>query len=104
MLFFSYNNNSISVQINLVHFAVLSFVPLVDITQTPTMQGLQGRTQVEGLGVTLELDILQKTLLPAHTRLIIFAYFLLVDLSTYCKYHGMKLHANFKEHCNWVKM
>ena len=24
------------------------------------------------------------------------AYFLLVNLSTYCKYHGMNLHANFK--------
>jgi len=28
-----------------------------------------------------------------------FPIHLLVNLSTYCKYHGRKLHANFKEHC-----
>jgi len=34
---------------------------------------------------------------------IVFADFLLVNLSTSCKYHGMNLHANFKEHCKWAK-
>ena len=41
-----------------------------------------------------------KTLLPAQ---IIFAYFLLVTVSTQCKHHGMNLNANFKEHCIWAK-
>ena len=44
-----------------------------------------------------------KTLLPAQRRLTVFAYFLLVNLSTYCKYHRINLHANFKEHCKWAK-
>jgi len=44
-----------------------------------------------------------KTLLLAQRRLIVCAYFLLVNLSTCCKYHGMNLHANFKEHCKWPK-
>ena len=44
-----------------------------------------------------------KTLSPAQRRLIVFAYFLLVNLSTWCKYHRMNLHANFKEDCKWAK-
>ena len=33
-----------------------------------------------------------------------FRLYLLVDLLTLeCKYHGMNLHANFKEHCKWAK-
>jgi len=44
-----------------------------------------------------------KTWLPAQRRWIVFAYFLLVNLSNQCKYHGMNLHANFKEHCKWAK-
>jgi len=44
-----------------------------------------------------------KTLLPAQLRLTVFAYFLLVNLSTYCKYHRINLHANFKKHCKWAK-
>jgi len=47
-----------------------------------------------------EFDVL---LLTAQRRLIIFAYFVLVNLSTYCKYHGMNVYANFKEHCKWDK-
>ena len=43
------------------------------------------------------------TLLPLQRRLIVFAYFLFVNLSTYCKYHGINLHANFEEHCKWAK-
>ena len=39
----------------------------------------------EGWGNPLVLDILQ-ALLPAQRRLIFFAYFLLVNLSTWCKY------------------
>jgi len=44
-----------------------------------------------------------KILLPAQRRLIVFAYFSLVNLLTYCKYHRINLHANFKEHCKWAK-
>ena len=47
--------------------------------------------------------IFYKTLLPAQKILIVFAYFLLVNLSTEWKYHGIYLHANFKEHCKWAK-
>jgi len=32
-----------------------------------------------------------------------FRIILFVNLSTKCKYHGMNLHANFKEHCKWAK-
>ena len=55
-----------------------------------------------GLKKTLRL-IFYKTLLPAQRILIVFAYFLLVNLSTEWKYHGIYLHANFKEHCKWAK-
>ena len=47
--------------------------------------------------------IFYENLLPAQRRLIVFAYFLLVNLSTYCKYHRINLHANFKEHCKRAK-
>jgi len=58
----------------------------------------QGRTQ-RGVGVNpppLSL-IFKNTLLPAQRRLIVFAHFLFVNLSTKCKYHGMNLHAYFKD-------
>jgi len=63
----------------------------------------QGRTQ-GGVGFypPLWAWYFTKTLLPAQRRLTIFAYFLLVNLSTYCKYHRINLHANFKEHCKWA--
>jgi len=66
----------------------------------------QSRAYARGLGLTpLELDILQKRYYPRKGDwLIVFAYFLLVNLSTYCKYHGMNLHANFKEYCKRAKM
>jgi len=58
---------------------------------------LEGRTQ-GGVGINpppLELDILQKLYCFVQRRLIASAYFLLVNLSTYCKCHGINLHANF---------
>jgi len=70
-----------------------------------TVHRQQGRTQGGILGLTLPPGAwyFTKTLLPAQRRLIVFAYFLLVNLSTECKCNGMNLHANFKEHCKWAK-
>jgi len=48
-------------------------------------------------------SIFYKSLLPAPRRLIVFAYFLLVNLPTQCKYHGINLHITFKEYYKWVK-
>ena len=67
---------------------------------------IQGRTQGGGLGLTPLPPwawYFTKSSSPAQRRLIVFAYFLLVNLSTYCKYHGINWHANFKEHCKWAK-
>jgi len=65
----------------------------------------QGRTQGGGLGLTSPpwAWYFTKAYLPAQRRLTVFAYFLLVNLSTYCKYHRINLHANFKEHCKRAK-
>ena len=66
---------------------------------------VQGRTQgVGGIGVNSPLNLIfYKNFITFARRLIAFAYFLIVNLSTYCKYHGTNLHANFKEHCKWAK-
>ena len=47
--------------------------------------------------------IFYKNFITFARRLIVFTYFLPVNLSTCCKYHGINLHANFKEHCKWAK-
>ena len=56
---------------------------------------LKGVRKGEGWTPTPWAWYFTKKLLRAQRRLIVFAYFLLVNLSTYCKYHGMNLHANF---------
>ena len=65
----------------------------------------QGRTQGGGVGVKTPpwTWYFTKTLLPAQRRITVCAYFLLVNLSTYCKYHRINLHANFKKHCKRAK-
>ena len=55
-----------------------------------------------GLKPTLSL-IFYKNFITFARRLIVFAYFLIVNLSTQCKYHATNLHVNFKEHCKWAK-
>ena len=55
-------------------------------------------TGAVGLNPPLEL-IFYKVILTAQRRLIAFAKFLLVNLSTLCKCHGINLRVNFKEHC-----
>ena len=50
----------------------------------------------------LELDVL-RNLYYMRRGLIVFPYFLLVNLSTECKHNGKNLHANFKEQCKWPK-
>jgi len=88
--------------LNLIRFAIFTLLLWTSndgMDNTP-----QGRPQ-GGFGVKTPAWAwyLTKTLLPAHTSLIVFAYFLLVNLSPYCKYHGNNLHANFKEQCKWAK-
>ena len=65
----------------------------------------QGRTQGgRGWGLNPPLSLIfYKNFITFARRLIVFPYFLLVNLSTQCKYHGINLHANFKEHCKWAK-
>jgi len=66
--------------------------------------GAKGVRKVGGLGLNPPLSLIfAKTLSPAQRRLSVFAYYLFVNLSTYCKYHGMNMHAKFKEHCKWTK-
>jgi len=50
----------------------------------------------------LDLDILQNFFTCAK-EINCSRIFLFVNLSTKRKYHGMNLHANFKEHCKWAK-
>jgi len=60
------------------------------------------RKGVLGLNPPLSL-IFYKIFITFARRLSVFAYFLLVNLSTECTYHGINLHANFKDHCKWAK-
>ena len=66
---------------------------------------LQPRAYARGVGIKPSpwAWYFTKTLLPAQRRFIVFACFLLVNLSTYCKNHRLKLQANFKEHCKWAR-
>jgi len=70
--------------------------------RTPCYRGNQGPTQV-GVGVNfpLELDNLQSFITCAN-EIKCFRILLLANLSTYCKYSGMNLHVNFKEHYKWA--
>ena len=57
-----------------------------------------------GLGIKPPMSLIfYKNFITFERTLIVFAYFLLFNLSTYCKYNGMNLHANFKEHCKWAE-
>ena len=78
----------------------------VELVNNQQWNGLESKTYARGevwLPPPLWAWYFTKTLLPAQRRLIVFAYFLLVNLSTQCKYHGMNLHADFKENCKWAK-
>jgi len=50
----------------------------------------------------LQFDI-YKIFITCAKEMKCFRILLLVNLSTSCKYHGISLHANFKEHCKWAK-
>jgi len=57
-----------------------------------------------GLGLTppLELDILQKRFVYAKD-ISCFRVDFACSFVELLKYHGITLHANFKEHCKWAK-
>ena len=70
----------------------------------PQERQQQGRTQ-GGFGVKnppLSL-IFYKNFITCAKEIKCFAKFLFINLSTYCKYHRINLHANFKKHCKRAK-
>ena len=69
-------------------------------TPTPQVENPSDSNSTALVETPLEFNML---LLTVRRRSIVFAYFLLVNLSTYCKYYGMNLYTNFKEHCKWDK-
>jgi len=67
------------------------FLPLVPFNLvTPQYKGV--RKGVVGVNPPLSLMLYNNFIICAREI-----------KSTYCKYHGMNMHANFKEHCKWAK-
>jgi len=75
-------------------FSVISLLRSMFVKQLSACKGVHKG----GWGYPPPSLMFTKTLLPTQRRLIVFAYFLLVNLST-C----MQIHYNFKEHCKWAK-
>jgi len=56
-----------------------------------------------GLGLNRLSLIFYKNFITCTEEINCFRILFAVNLSTYCKYHRMNLHANVKAHCIWVK-
>ena len=73
---------------------------IIHIIRTSDQRRTQG-----GFGVNPPtiFDMLQKLNYLRKGDSLFLENLLLVNLSTCCKYLGMNLHANLKEHCKWAK-
>jgi len=81
--------------------------PFVHITKKRLLplqvtKGVRKGVGFGGLKPPLSL-IFYKNFITCAKEIKCFAKFLFINLLTYCKYHGMNMHANFKEHCKWAK-